>query len=168
MEGRPVQVSSSSLRATLTSTLLVFAVGEVQAQTVDVLDATETTRFSHETSTAQDLFGTAIDVVDDVMVIGVPHEDSGAPASGAVYIFVRNGTNWEQSQRVVPPDPVASSFFGNTVSISGDTIIVGAERDDDAFESQGAAYVFQRQGGNWSVAYKDGQISCQSVILTNR
>ncbi|MCZ6679553.1 MAG: T9SS type A sorting domain-containing protein, partial [Candidatus Poribacteria bacterium] len=70
---------------------------------------------------------------------------------GAAYIFVRNGSNWNQQAKLIADDAQNFALFGNSVGISGDTAIVGAWGDDNAggFDA-GAAYIFVRNGGNWS------------------
>jgi hypothetical protein len=59
----------------------------------------------------------------------------------------------------------SEAFFGTSVSISGNTIVVGAigedsgsTEEDDSVTNSGAAYVFERSGGEWiQVAYLKGE-----------
>jgi hypothetical protein len=51
--------------------------------------------------------------------------------------------------RVIPTDGAAENNFGNSVAVSGDTMVVGAWRDDDLGPVSGSAYVFVRNGGVW-------------------
>ena len=51
---------------------------------------------------------------------------------------------------MIPSDGANSDFFGYAVSISGDTILVGAFADDDKGKDSGSAYVFVRSGSTWS------------------
>ena len=44
--------------------------------------------------------------------------------------------------KLTADDAAATDHFGISVSISGDTAIVGASLDDDAGSDSGAAYVF--------------------------
>ena len=48
------------------------------------------------------------------------------------------------------PDGAAGDFFGESVAIYGDTIVVGADYDDDNGSGSGSAYVFVRSGKKWS------------------
>src|SRR5262249_38752633 len=76
---------------------------------------------------------------------------------GSAYVFERNqggADQWGEVKHLFPSDAAANDglFFGNSVGISGDTIVVGAPGNDVVNLNQGAAYVFQRdQGGagNW-------------------
>jgi len=121
-----------------------------------------------------DLFGQSVAVAGDTIVVGAPLEDSSAtgvdgdplnddvPGSGAAFVFTRNGTTWSQEAYLKASNTGAGDGFGHSVGISNDTIVVGAWREDsdatgvdgdgsndDAFQA-GAAYVFARQGTDWS------------------
>src|SRR4029453_9616491 len=66
-------------------------------------------------------------------------------------VFVRSGTTWTEQQRLLAPDGAANDWFGSAVSVSGDTLVIGAPRDD--FE-KGSAYVFVRSGTTWTYQQK--------------
>ena len=62
-------------------------------------------------------------------------KDSAWLDSGAAYIFERNAGgagNWGQVKKLTAEDPAADDFFGNSVAISGDTVVVGADGKDSA------------------------------------
>jgi uncharacterized repeat protein (TIGR01451 family) len=98
-------------------------------------------------------FGYAVAVSGDTAVVGAPFEDtSGGGDAGAAYVFVRFGTTWVQQRRLVAADGAASDFFGWSVSLSGNTAVVGAYQDDTTFGADaGSAYVFVRSGVDWSL-----------------
>ena len=132
-----------------------------------------------------DSFGISVAVEGDTIVVGAPFEDSNVrgvisdpldpaqfndsvPNSGAAYVFVRNGTTWsqqallKQSNTELTDALGSNDGFGISVTVSGDTIVVGAPGEDsnstgingeefnnDAIGS-GAAYVFSRSGTIWS------------------
>jgi len=112
---------------------------------------------------ASDLFGCAVSISADTLLVGADGEDGGAgdPAinRGAAYVFERNtggADNWGQVTNLHATDAQASDDFGRAVSISGDTLVVGAYREDggagDPTINGGAAYVFERNTGgadNW-------------------
>ena len=52
--------------------------------------------------------------------------------------------------KLTAADAAAGDQFGLSVSVSGDTAVVGAFGDDDAGSTSGSAYVFVRSGGAWS------------------
>lgn len=48
---------------------------------------------------------------------------------------------------IVNPTPAVSDFFGNSVSISGDKILIGAVNDDTGATDSGSAYLFDATTG---------------------
>ncbi len=85
-------------------------------------------------------FGFSVSLVGDTAIIGTEYKD-------AAYVFVRSGNEWAQQQELI----VAAPNFGNSVAISGDTVLVGApEQEIRTHEQQGAAYVFVRNNGVWT------------------
>jgi hypothetical protein len=121
-----------------------------------------------------DRFGSAVAIDGDTLVVGAFRKDSGSPGvnapqlnddadnSGAVYVFVRDGGSWIQQAYLKASNPGAGDNFGISVSISGDTLVVGSHREssssagingdqlNDDLRRSGAAYVFTREEGVWS------------------
>ena len=100
-----------------------------------------------------DEFGSSVAISGDIAIVGAEDEDNGGFGnSGAAYIFRRNqggaGT-WEQVVKLTPSDPAILDRFGTSVSIDGDTAVVGAlYHASGGINDSGAAYVFRRnQGG---------------------
>ena len=91
-----------------------------------------------------DYFGTDVAVSGSTVAVGV---------TGAVHVFVRVPGGWRQQARLVPPDPMRGEFFGPTISLDGDTLVVGASGPFDGTASGGVAYVFVRDPGTgtWSL-----------------
>lgn len=121
-----------------------------------------------------DRFGTSVAVSGDTVVVGAYFEDSNATGvngdgndngtldSGAAYVFVRTGATWTQQSYLKASNTHANDKFGSSVTVSGDTIVVGAYSEDSnttgvngsqsnsgALDS-GAAYIFTRIGIRWS------------------
>ena len=98
-------------------------------------------------------FGGSVSISGDYAIVGAHYENSsGNSRAGAVYIFSRNqnGSNqWGQVARLTEPTPVATNYFGDSVSISGDYAIVGATFGDSLFSNTGAAYIFHREPNGW-------------------
>jgi sugar lactone lactonase YvrE len=91
-----------------------------------------------------DGFGYSVSVSGNTMLIGANGKNSG---EGSAYLFVFNGATWGQQQELTSSDGAASDFFGQAVSVTGNTALIGAPSKDG---SQGAAYVFVQSGGVWS------------------
>ena len=89
--------------------------------------------------------------------------DNSADVSGAVYVFVRNGSRWSQQAYVKASNADAGDQFGWSVALSrdGSTLAVGAQTEgsaatgvngdqaDNSAGDAGAVYVFTRTGIAW-------------------
>ena len=85
-------------------------------------------------------FGWATALDGDTMVVAAMGEKSNATGidgdqndisldfAGAVYVFTRNGKNWEQQAYIKASNTEHDDNFGWSVDISGDTLVVGAPR----------------------------------------
>jgi FG-GAP repeat/Divergent InlB B-repeat domain len=91
--------------------------------------------------------------------------DNSAAGSGAVYVFARSNGVWSQQAYLKASNSDAGDTFGNEghgVALWGDTLVVGAMREDsgaagvngnqadNSSNGSGAAYVFKRTAGVWS------------------
>ena len=76
---------------------------------------------------AGDDFGISVSVSGDTAVVGAYYKNSH---KGAAYVFVRSGTIWNQQAKLTASDAAAGDFFGYSVSVSGDTAVVGAYGKD--------------------------------------
>lgn len=122
---------------------------------------------------AGDLFGRAVALSGDRLVVGAPAEDSSATGvggdqesnessnSGAVYVFARSAGGWVQEAYIKASNTRASAYFGSTIAIDGDTIAVGTPSENSASRGvngsqapgvalSGAVYVFEYAAGTWS------------------
>ncbi len=100
-------------------------------------------------ATAGDGFGFSVSISGDTAIVGALNDDDGGFSSGSAYIFTRSGTIWTQQAKLTASDAAVADQFGISVSISGDTAIVGASGDSDAGTSSGSAYVFVKPAGGW-------------------
>ena len=103
-----------------------------------------------------DYFGRGVAISGDTIVVGAYRDNNdGISNSGSAYVFVRSDDTWSQTKKLVADDAEKSDYFGNAVAISGDTIVVGAYRDNnDVKPDSGSAYVFERSDGTWSQTKK--------------
>ena len=124
-----------------------------------------------------DLFGLALSLSADgnTLAVGAIREDSSAtgingdqadnstPDAGAVYVFTRNGSLWEQQAYIKASNTDEFDGFGARVSLSedGNTLAVRAfnefssatgingDQTDNQATTAGAVYVFARSGSVW-------------------
>lgn len=92
------------------------------------------------------LFGTSVDIDQDTIVVGASLNNANGPGSGRA--FVIDASNVVTMHILEPTSPVNNSLFGNSVSISGDLILVGARREAGVGSNSGVAYLFDRISGN--------------------
>lgn len=121
---------------------------------------------------ASDNFGSSISISGNNIVVGAYNEDEDAAggatllSAGSAYVFNKDqgGTdNWGQVKKLVATDRAASDYFGFSIAISGNNIVVGAVLEDEdaaggaGLTSAGSAYLFNKdQGGtdNWGQVKK--------------
>ncbi len=120
-----------------------------------------------------DLFGSAVAISGERLVVGAFTEDSQAtgvggdqldnsqPASGAAYVFVRSGTTWNQEAYLKASNTESVDQFGLSMSLAGDTLAIGARLESSAAtgvngdqtnndaDRSGAVYVFVRGTSGW-------------------
>jgi hypothetical protein len=120
--------------------------------------------------------GVAISSDGNTIAVGAPHESSASKGingnqndtslydSGAVYVFARRGTSWEQQAYIKASNPDTGAEFGHTVALSadGNTLAVAAiwessgakgvngNQNDKSVPQSGAVYVFTRQNNRWT------------------
>ena len=123
---------------------------------------------------ADDYFGSEVALDGNTLVVGASGEDSqatgingddtdnSAPNSGAVYVFTRSGSTWTQQAYIKASNTGTGDRFGFSVSLSGNTLAVGANNEasaatgingdqtDNATAVSGAVYVFTRSGATWT------------------
>jgi trimeric autotransporter adhesin len=121
-----------------------------------------------------DRFGRSVAVSGDTVVVGADGEgiyttwmnstpNESASYSGAAYVFTRSGTTWSQQAYLKASNTEPFNYFGVSVAVSGNTVVVGANGEDssttgvnstptpdESANSSGAAYVFTRSGAIWS------------------
>jgi FG-GAP repeat len=103
---------------------------------------------------AGDAFGHVVSISGSSAIVGAPYDEDHGTYSGAAYIFENDGSAWSQAGKLTAVDAAANDFFGNSVSISGSTAIVGAYRDADHGSYSGSAYVFENDGSGWTQVAK--------------
>ena len=99
---------------------------------------------------AGDNFGYSVSIDGDTAVISARFDDDNGSNSGSAYVYVRSNGVWSEQAKLTASDGAADDYFGNSVSIDGDTVVIGAYFDDDNDYNSGSAYVYVRSNGVWS------------------
>lgn len=108
--------------------------------------ATEAARLTASDGEGGDQLGYTVAFDGDTIVVGALGDDH---FRGSVYVFQAPPGGWvdgTETARLTPSDGVAMSYFGNSVDIDGETILVGAQYGE---ATRGAAYVFEASAGGW-------------------
>lgn len=105
---------------------------------------------------AGDEFGFRVSASHDRVAVGARLDDCRFGAwCGAVYVYRWDGSIWDLEQKLTSPNPGVHRFFGTSVSLNGDRMLVGSPRDDCAAGADcGAAYVYRFNGVTWVLEQK--------------
>jgi hypothetical protein len=105
---------------------------------------TQQQRLLADDGVALDSFGSAVSVAGDSALVGAWGNDTaGGTDAGSAYLFTRTGTTWTQRAQLLADDGFPNDVFGSSVSLFGDTALVGAPNDDTiGGTDSGSAYVF--------------------------
>lgn len=123
----------------------------------------ETAKLVASDAENDDHFGYSVSLDGDRAIVGAFYDRTNGYNTGSAYVFDRDpGTGvWNETAKLVASDGAGQDFFGWSVSLDGNTILVGAPGDDYSdlyteYISSGAAYVFERDPGtgNWNQVRK--------------
>ena len=145
------------MKSTLLVTLIVLSLGfSFPASSAALVSANSPveTKFTATDGERGDEFGRAVAVQGNVAVVGAPNDESAGYGTGAAYVFERTTAGWQFQQKLTAHDATSYSFFGASVAVDGDRIVVGGYGDPNADIYSGAAYVFNRVGTKWTPEQK--------------
>lgn len=99
---------------------------------------------------AGDQFGWSVCLAGDWAVVGAPGNDDPADMSGAAYLFHRNAITgaWEEIDKITAGDARAGDRLGYSVSLYGETVLLGAPQHESNPGLTGAAYVYAYNSGS--------------------
>jgi len=99
-----------------------------------------------------DFFGVSVAIDGSTIVVGASGDDDAGSKSGSAYVFhtTDGGATYGQVAKLTAADAAAIDYFGWSVAVDGDTVVIGAYYDDDAGSGSGSAYVFRTSDGGAS------------------
>lgn len=103
-----------------------------------------------------DGFGLSVSVSGELALIGASFVDDNGLNSGAAYVFRYDGGSWIEEQKLLASDGLNIDMFGDSVSLSGNTAVVGAH-------NRGRAYVFRYDGNTWVEEFKLSSPDCPAT-----
>ena len=124
-------------------------VGSIQGESAYIFEKdgdnwNEVAIITASTPDANQDFGRSVAISGDHAIVGATADGNYA---GAAYIFYRGNGTWSEVTKIIASDASTSSQFGETVSISGNYVIVGPY-------SNAKAYIFERDGSSWKEVAK--------------
>ncbi len=94
-------------------------------------------------------FGWSVDISGDTIVVGMPlRKGDGGEASGKAEIFHRDPDPGGWHRETVLSGDAAYQYFGTSVAIEDDTIMVGIPGESSQFNNAGAAKIFLRDASD--------------------
>ncbi|RKI51147.1 DUF11 domain-containing protein [Corallococcus sp. AB004] len=140
--------------------------GAAYPVTLGLLIATEQAKLTASDAGPESYFGFSVSLSGNTAVVGAPfHDTAVGESAGSVYVFVRSGTTWSEQAKLTASDATAGSAFGFSVSLIGDTAVIGAPGQETATGVTGAAYVFVRSGTTWS---QQAKLVSSDVVLNDQ
>ena len=119
-----------------------------------------------------DQFACSVSIDGNYAVVGAQYEDEDASGaanlfnSGSAYIYKNIAGTWTEMQKIVSTDRADGDYFGCSVDISNNFVIVGAYLEDEnstgsaTLNNSGSAYIFENIADNWS--------QTQKIVATDR
>lgn len=134
------------------ATALVFCIAIIGCSTIYAADGATTSNLSPANAPPLLNFGQAVDIHDGVAVVGAPGDDRDGDSTGSAYVFKQNANgSWVFDTRIISSPVSVGATFGASVSVHGNTIVVGSPFDPLEGANAGASYIFQRQmNGQWT------------------
>jgi hypothetical protein len=114
-----------------------------------------------------DGFGSSVALQRETAVVGaMAKRGPKARAQGAAYVFTRSGATWAQEAKLLVAD-ARNDYFGNAVSLDGDTAIVGAYQKEGPGGKleRGAAYAFVRTAKGW---VQEARLPASDIVAHSR
>lgn len=125
------------------------------------------------TGTGSLSFSASLALEGDLLAVGAPGEDSAATGAngdetdlsasdrGAVYVFRRHGTDWQQEAYVKPSIPGAGHSFGKEVAVDGNTLAIASDTPEGHGRPHGMIYLFRHDGTQWR---EDTRVTAETAM----
>ncbi len=95
-------------------------------------------------------FGISVSIDQGRIVVGAQGNSSAATRAGKAYVFEHDGVSWVETAQLVASDAEKFDFFGVSVDVEGDRVVVGAIADDDNATNAGSVYLYEHDGVTWN------------------
>jgi hypothetical protein len=160
--GRAVSIHESTMAVGAPT---ASGTGAVYVYSYDGTDWIEEAKLVPSDGAAGDLFGLAVSVSHETVIVGAPRHDAAGAEAGAAYVFVHDGISWNEEAKLQSSTIAAGDAFGAAVAVDEDTAIVGAPRNAGAGPVTGSAFVFVRSGTLWS---EEDELTASAGVAGNQ
>ncbi|HEY5754411.1 MAG TPA: FG-GAP repeat protein [Steroidobacter sp.] len=134
----------------LSSTGEVYSGNSAEAQPPTIHESVE---LRPRLGAGGDAFGFAVDIENDVAVVGAAEDSEQHVQSGAVYVFERNASGaWIETTKLFAQDSGPCQHFGSSVALDGNRLVIGqtgVECPPDGDLIASSVYVFERRAAGW-------------------
>ncbi len=114
------------------------------------IDWTQHTKLLASDGSIQDCFGYSVALNGDYAILGAYLNDDQIHDRGSAYIFKLQGDNWIEQAKLIASDGATDDHFGKSVSICGNTAIIGAPGDYITGNIEGSVYMFKCENNRWT------------------
>ena len=114
------------------------------------VNTTETAKLTASDVLPSDYFGLSVSIGGNTVAVGAPQTLTGP---GKAYVFVKSAAGWSnmtQTAELTASDAQLNFDVGNSVSVGGDNVLVGAPSESNLNYPSGNAYVFTKPLAGWA------------------
>ena len=117
----------------------------------------QTNVFYPDESLPSDNFGQSFSIAGNFIAIGSPLHDTEFANQGAVYVYKKNGSNYDFLQKITAADAMPEDHFGSKVKIKDNFLYISAngdEQDSETDTNRGSISVYIFNGTQWIFSQK--------------
>ncbi len=122
-----------------------------QARLFDIVTGDLLQTFNNPSPSVGDEFGGSVVISGSNVLIGASGDDTNGPNVGQAYLF--DAVTGDLLQTFDDPTITSADFFGGSVAISGNNVLIGASGDDT--NGSGQAYLFDAVTGDLLQTFDD-------------
>ena len=115
---------------------------------------TQQAKLTETSGLTNDYFGYSVSLSTSRALVGAYWDDDNGNNSGSAFIYDFDGSDWVLKQKITASDGFTTQQFGYSVSLDGDTALIGANQDNEFETNNGAVYAFTFDGTTWTQSQK--------------
>jgi hypothetical protein len=96
---------------------------------------------------SNDYFGFSVAFSGTRLLVGAYGDDDKGSTSGAAYLYILEGDQWNMQKKYIASDGATYDYFGYDIAVGDQGLIMGAYGNDENGSMAGAVYIYS-QGGD--------------------